>query len=208
MTSPMVLNPNLDVADFHQSRATEGMYFHKSDERYFGRKPTTVRVVTLGPGQPVFRIVDSTHDERKWDRPWWTSKIGFARILDRVGPPEHGVVSTLTREAREYSAVKRVFGPRDELGWMVVRPGHQVRCFMGFGLPMIEDDGQVLESNIQLFIPNLSVNGFSQRFNYFTPVRSTQASEFRPHMLSALEEDGAEIWTGFKRLMPGEILTG
>lgn len=106
-----------DVRDFHANLRT-GMKNH-------------VRVITIRPGQPLFRFGASSNAYRQ-SGPWWTTKLGFEQMLLRK---ETRVVGgrplTLREYARRYSAVARSWSEMDRVFLAVVQ--QPIRCFMGMG---------------------------------------------------------------------------
>ena len=95
----------------------------------------------------------------------------------------------LTNEARAYSAVLRAWkNDMDEIGWMVVKQGRYVKCFMGFGQPKFDADEYYGESNIQLCIPNLSENQRSVRDGYFMPIHTCPVRRFDVAVLNRLAD--------------------
>lgn len=204
----LTLNANLSEADYFTTKAKDGMYFTmEREERLIGRKPTTVRIVTLKAGQPVFRFASAKDGAWRWDGAWWTTKMGFTQIFKRAvganAPTFMPRGHKLTASARMYNAVKFAWSDLDIIGWMVVKPGCEVKCFMGFGKPMLGVGESYLETNIQLCIPNLA----GVRSDYFTDVRECPVSQFHPSSLMSIGKDGANLLSGsaLSRMMTGGL---
>lgn len=195
-TAYNTLNFDLKVTDYHTTKAREGMYKNlETDERYIGKPAGAARVITIPPGQPLFRFAPKKDPDYKWDGAWWTTKLGFFHVLRRAAAKEAAVPMAgiapnlhITNEAREYSNVLKSWNDMDEIGWAVVKPDRYVKCFMGFGLPKFTHDEHYKESNIQLCIPNLAPDKKSQRDYYFTQIRRCLVRDFDVSVLNKLSD--------------------
>ncbi len=158
----MVMNPNLSFADWHKMRNLDGgMYgiFNGDPNEPENPIETTVvpRIITLNPGQPIFRWIHSKNGRSHADKaagPWWSSKRGAQKVLERArraGSPD------TSEHARWYSSVARSWG--SDLGEvvhaMVVQP---IKVFMGVGRDIYDSAlREKWESHgLQLYIPGMA----------------------------------------------------
>lgn len=120
----------------------------------------TPRVVTLQPGQPLFRFARRNQGEADFTAPWWISKSGFEAVLARLrrpatpqGPGDSSM--SLRAYARRHAAVFVEWHAMDVIGMAFVQK--PIRCFMGLGNEILPADaaGPGPDSNVQLYVPNL-----------------------------------------------------
>lgn len=171
----MVMNANLSFADWHKMRNLDGgMYgFFKADPNnpeYDPKEPNKIlpenpvetkvvpRIVTLNPGQPIFRWIDSKSSGRSLEQkacgPWWSSKRGAQQILARA----RGEGSTDTKDAaRWYSSVARKW-PSDLKEVVHVMVTQPIKAFMGVGRDIYDEKNkEVWDSHgLQIYIPQMS----------------------------------------------------
>lgn len=157
-----MMNPTLSFADWHKLRNLDGgMYGIFNGDPNEPENPAETyavpRIVTLNPGQPLFRWVHSLAGRSHADKaagPWWSSKRGAQKVLERAR--KAGSKDT-SEHARWYSSVARSWG--SDLGEvvhaMVTQP---IRAFMGIGRNIHDPvHGERWDSHgLQLYIPGMS----------------------------------------------------
>jgi hypothetical protein len=157
----MVMNANLSFTDWHKLRNLDGgMYgiFDGDPNEPENPVETTVvpRIVTLNPGQPLFRWVDSKAGgswHQKAAGSWWSSKRGAQQILARAR--DAGTPDT-SEHARWFSNVARSWGSdlREVVHVMVVQP---IKAFMGVGRDIFDPElREKWDSHgYQIYIPQM-----------------------------------------------------
>ena len=161
----MVMNANLVLADWHDALKKDKL--RNLDEGMYGpfvagagpENPieTTVvpRIVTLNPGQPLFRWVDSSKVSREdmAASPWWTSKRGAQQILARA---TQAGTSNTSEHARWSSAVKRSW-QSDLMKVVHIVVTQPIKAFMGVGRDQYDVAFSELWNShgLQLYIPQM-----------------------------------------------------
>ncbi len=159
-----MMNPNLSFADWHKLRNLDGgMYGIFNGDPNEPENPAETsavpRILTLNPGQPLFRWVDSRRAGRshhdKAAGCWWSSKRGAQAVVERAR--RAGTADT-REHARWYSSVARDWSDLGEVVHvMVIKP---IKVFMGVGRDIYDPGhGEKWESRgLQIYIPGMSEN--------------------------------------------------
>ena len=161
----MVMNADLRLAEWHDALKRDklrnldaGMY----GPLVSGSGPenpieTTVvpRIVTLNPGQPLFRWVDGSKVSREdmAAGAWWTSKRGAQQILARAR--QAGTKNT-SEHARWYSAVQRSW-QSDLMKVVHIVVTQQIKAFMGVGRDQYDATHREMwdSHGLQIYIPQM-----------------------------------------------------
>jgi len=144
------LNEGLTLADWTWHRnfnLQSGVYGPQDDD-------VSPRVVNLALGQPLFRWCDSSRATKESCAAgaWWSTKRGAATIIRQA----------LYRDDRDSAPIAQKFSNvlpswndcRKVVCVTVIRP---IRCFIGVGKKIVDDDGEDWDSReLQLYIPNMT----------------------------------------------------
>lgn len=204
-----MLNEDLSLSQWSSLRNLDsGMYGADPNDPSVAADPAQCqvrpRLVTLTPGQHVYRWVDArksgaTKEDKAGSGPWWSTKRGAMRILlDRRARGD----SSTSESARSFSNIARSWGNNlDEV--VCMRVVDLVRCFLGVGRDIEDEDhGEVWDSRgLQLYIPNLSAKDparnvytlTDQALRYVSVEWVKPASAFQIEHWNATMPSGARI---------------
>jgi hypothetical protein len=200
----MVMNANLSFADWHKLRnLDEGMYgiFEGDPNQPENPAETAVvpRIITLNPGQPLFRWVDSKRAggwEQKAAAPWWSSKRGAQQILARTrrtGTPD------TAEHARWFSNIARSWNSdlAEVVHVMVQQP---IKAFMGVGRDIYDKPEEWDSRGLQIYIPQMS----ERRNGVFTLSR---IAKHHLHVVWVKSSDEFNEWALDKAMQRGRRIS-
>src|SRR4051812_9669744 len=154
-----MMNDSITLADWHTFHQLDsGIYGYMAGDATRPENPAltmaTPRIVTLNPGQVIFRWCHSGMPVPTAS-PWWATKRGAQAILRKSAGGD------TAEAARAASNVARSWN--SDLGNVVFATviGAGVKAFLGMGRAIW--DAQTRESwdskQLQLYVPNMSVAG-------------------------------------------------